>query len=375
MVELDTTDPLNSSIAVSGTDITIDIGGFLLTDGEVTFSQRTVGGVKIVDVAISAKADFGASDRCPRSSPGALQIGPAGLAGVLAITDANISLGGSFSVSAATLRFEINRSTQAVVLSDLAEHPARGRPLHPHRRRGDRARSRRHHAHSIRLVPAGDERRRCRHAPSSRSQAAKSRSAPTAPLLTGVDGLIVLTPAGMAMSLAGTLDLGALLPDGVTIAGSFFLQMNNAAVRVTESGDARWPHRLARPHRRAVRPRRRHRHHPLDRRTIPRRRHRVRARRHNHHDRARERLAAHRRRRRRHPDPHRWRGRDHARRRGRRLRSRSRNVRFSRAQWRSRCRGSQHPPRWSSTINTATSLFAIAATDLALDIAGQQLTR
>ncbi|HEX5859287.1 MAG TPA: hypothetical protein VFY91_14380, partial [Microbacterium sp.] len=228
-----TLSPASSSIEVVGTDITLDIGGFLLTDGDLTFSQRTVGGVKIVDVAIAAKADFGAPIGILNLT-GALQIGSGGLAGVLEITEANISLGGTFSVSAASLRFEINRSAQAVVLSDVAGTRLEAGPY-------------------IRIVGEGivlDLGDISLTASVSFQQATNAAGVKRtviaiaggevalgtdAPLLTGVDGLIVLTPAGMAMSLAGTLDLGALLPDGVTIAGSFFLMMNNTNAQVTES--------------------------------------------------------------------------------------------------------------------------------------------
>ncbi|MCU1583444.1 MAG: hypothetical protein JWO01_2832, partial [Microbacteriaceae bacterium] len=228
-----TLSPSSSAIEVTGTHITLDIDGFLLTDGGLTFSQRTVGGVRIVDVAVTAKADLGAPIGILHLA-GALQFGSGGLAGVLEITDATISLGGSFSVSATSLRFEINRSAQAVVLADDGVTRLEAGPY-------------------IRIVgenvvlDLGDISLTASVSFQQATNAAGVKRTviaigggqvalgSDAPLLTGVDGLIVLTPAGMAMSLAGTVNLGALLPDGVTIAGSFFLTMNNTNAQVTES--------------------------------------------------------------------------------------------------------------------------------------------
>ncbi|NMM17214.1 MAG: VCBS repeat-containing protein, partial [Cellulomonas sp.] len=229
-VSLDTTVAGIPTLRVVGAGITLDIGGFVLT-GAVTFSQSSVGGVKIVDVAATVSANFGAPIGTINLA-GALQIGPGGLAGVLTITSPSISLGGAVAVTATSLRLEINRSTQAVVLADGVTRLEAG----PYLRLAGT---------NVALV-LGDVtltasllfQQATNTAGQSRTVIAVSGGSValgSTTILTGVEGLVVLVPAGMAMSLAGTLNLGSLLPAGVTIAGSFALAMNQSTVRVTET--------------------------------------------------------------------------------------------------------------------------------------------
>ncbi|MEU1973056.1 VCBS repeat-containing protein, partial [Microbacterium sp. NPDC019599] len=229
-IELDTTDPLKSRISVHGEDITLDIGGFLLTDGTVTFSQRTQGGVRIVDVAISANADFGAPIG-EIGFNGALQIGPAGLAGILSLTGTEISLGGSVTIAATELRLEINRSNQAVVLADLDATRLEAGPYLRLVGEGIAI-----HIDDVTLTASVLFQQSTNTAGQTRTVIAVSAGSVqlgSDPILAGVEGLILLRPEGMAMSLGGTLTLGSLLPAGVTIGGTFAVAMNKSTQRVT----------------------------------------------------------------------------------------------------------------------------------------------
>lgn len=57
----------------------------------------------------------------------------------------------------------------------------------------------------------------------------------TTSLLSGVTGLLVVTPAGVAATVSGTVDLSAILPASVTVSGTFSLAVNRSSARVTES--------------------------------------------------------------------------------------------------------------------------------------------
>ena len=266
-VTLDTTDPLTSSIAVSGTNITLDIGGFLLTErrGDLRAAHR----------------GRGPDRRCRRRGDGGLRRPD---------RDAQLRRAPCRSAPAgwpASWRSPTRPSRWAAasaVERDVAA--VRDQPVHPGGRPLRSAATRLEAGPYLRIVGEGivlDLGDITLTASVSFQQATNSAGATRTviaiaggevalgtdpPLLTGVDGLIVLTPAGMAMQLAGTLDLGSLLPDGVTIAGSFALAMNRrhraSPSRVTLGGRTVVP----RPRCRAVRPRGRHRDHPGDRRAV-----------------------------------------------------------------------------------------------------------
>ena len=73
------------------------------------------------------------------------------------------------------------------------------------------------------------------------------------PVLTGVNGILVLAPDGLAGTVRGTLDLRpGTLPAGVALTGTFGLAINRTAREVRESVTFDGAHRRDGPPGRAV---------------------------------------------------------------------------------------------------------------------------
>nr|NLI49984.1 hypothetical protein [Propionibacterium sp.] len=218
-------------LQVGGTGVTLTVAGVALRGG-FTFRQATAAdGTRRVDIALDAVTlDLGALGDV--AVTGSLALRPAGLAGALtlgaALTLPGVTLGGSLGV-------QINNTAAPVTLDDGTPLPA-GPYL---RVVGDPV--------TLTFGTDGPQLTASVSVTAATNAAGQRRTvvgvaggsvrlnAADAPLLTGVAGLIVVAPDGVAATLAGTLDAAALLPAGVTVAGTFALSVNTAPRPVAES--------------------------------------------------------------------------------------------------------------------------------------------
>ncbi len=211
-----TTTATTADLSLTGNAITLSVGGFALV-GSLTLRQQTVaGGAKLTNLTLAVSADFGA----PIGSlnlTGALALSPAGMVGHLALTGTSISIG-DVTLSADSLRFDVDTIAGTVGLAGVNMKLNLGGP----ELSGSFSVVRRTTAGGTRTVIAV-------------AGAQFRLSSTDAPILTGIGGIFVVAPTGIAGSLSGTVDLSSVLPADVVVSGSFALLVNRTTSRVTES--------------------------------------------------------------------------------------------------------------------------------------------
>ena len=221
--------PAGPYFKVVGDPVTLTVAGLQLT-GSFSFEQSTLAdGSRLVTVTatgISLLLDgIGAV-----TLDGALVLGATGMAGELTLSS-SLSFGAGIGITG-TFTLQLTTATTAVVLPSGTRLPAGpyvrfvatgmvldfGGPTLTANL-------------SVESATTSGGARRTVVAVSGGSLAFEGVGV----LLTGVQGIFVLAPTGLAGSLRGTIDLSGVLPAGVTFAGTFGLQVNRGAGAVTES--------------------------------------------------------------------------------------------------------------------------------------------
>ena len=222
-----------STLTLSGTDVSLVVGGVSLT-GSVSIQQSGTGATRAVAVTLSPVVVTFGAPLTTFTATGGLVISQAGLTGRVSVSASPLALGDVTATGTVTL--EVNTARAPVVVAGTSVPPG---PF-------------------VRLLVDGVDGAAISlgtggpvlHAAVSIQRTVSSLGQPrvvvavlggrlsldgATDLLTGIQGVFVLTGAGLAGRLAGTVNLAGLLPSSVTVAGTFALAVNRTGTRVTES--------------------------------------------------------------------------------------------------------------------------------------------
>ena len=221
--------PAGPYVQVIGNPVTLTVAGLELT-GSFSFTQSTQpDGTRLVTVTVTGLS-LTLDGIGPVTLSGGLVLSPTGLAGELTLGTA-LSFGAGVGITG-TFTLQLNNGTAAVVLPSGTRLPAGpyvrflgegivlnfGGPTLT----ADL---------SVESATTTGGQKRTVIAVSGGSLSFEGVGA----LLSGVEGIFVLSPAGLAGSLRGTVNLSGVLPDGVVFSGTFGLAINRTAGTVTES--------------------------------------------------------------------------------------------------------------------------------------------
>ncbi len=230
--------PAGPYLKVTGNPVTITVGDLSLV-GDISITQETqAGGARVTTVAVTSMAlDLGAGIGTVTLS-GSMVVGPGGLAARLTVGTA-LSFGAGVDLIG-SFHLDVNTGTAAVVVPDgLGTHRV---PAGPYVQvvadltmtfgtSGPRLVA----SVSIRTSSGAGGARTTVIALSDGRLTIPSLQAAD-PILTGVNGILVLTPDGLAGTVRGTLDLKpGTLPAGVALTGTFGLAINRTTREVRES--------------------------------------------------------------------------------------------------------------------------------------------
>jgi hypothetical protein len=226
--------PAGPYLKVTGTGITLTVAGVTLTGG-FSFAQQTVGGAQVVTVTLDGVTLALGGGFPPVSLTGSLVLSGGALAAELVVTLGAGSFGAGVSiVGTPTATLRINTGPGVVVLPGTGTRL----PAGPYVRVLVEGLDLEFGAGGPRLTASVSIESATNSLGERRTVVAVtggSLSMSGASVLTGVTGLLVLSPGGLAGRLGGTVDASALLPAGVTLSGTFSLAVNRTASRVVES--------------------------------------------------------------------------------------------------------------------------------------------
>ena len=220
--------PAGPYLMVAGDDITLTVGGLELI-GSFAFEQITAAdGTRTVRVTVPSLS-LALDGIGTVSLSGTLLLTSTGMAGTLTLGSA-LSFGAGITITG-TFGLQINTGLTAVQLDPTTRLPAG-----PYTR---------FYGTGIELDFGGPTLTADLSVESATSGGAKRTVIAVAggslsfdglgTVLSGVVGVFVLAPGGMAGSLQGTVNLTSLLPTGTIFSGTFGLQVNESTQAVTES--------------------------------------------------------------------------------------------------------------------------------------------
>ncbi|HRA75297.1 MAG TPA: hypothetical protein PLE12_03570, partial [Propionicimonas sp.] len=217
-LQLDTTPaPGASALRLQASGLTVSVGGFSLV-GDVSVEQVAEATGRTTRISLDVTAAFGAPIGDVHLL-GSLALTPSGLVGDLAVDGLALSIGDDFALAADELRFVVDTAAGTVGLTGTGLRLTLGGPVLSGSFLFSRATSSLGGSRTVIAVSGADFR----------------LSDLAAPVLTGVNGVFVVTATGIAGTLAGTVDLSSLLPPMVGVGGSFALVVNSSSARIIES--------------------------------------------------------------------------------------------------------------------------------------------
>ena len=226
-------------LKVTGNPVTLTIGDLSLTGGISVTQETRAGGVRVVTVVVTGLAlDLGEGIGVVTLG-GAMVVSPAGLAAHLELT-AGLDFGSGITLSG-DFYLDVNTGTAAVLVPDGLGGTTRveggpfvqvvAAPLVITFGTGGPVLSA---SVSVRSATGAGGTRTTVIAVSGGTFTLPSVQA--TPVLSGVNGILVLAPDGLAGRVSGTLTLAAgTLPAGVALAGTFGLAINRTSREVHES--------------------------------------------------------------------------------------------------------------------------------------------
>ena len=226
-------------LKVTGDPVTLTIGDLSLTGGISVTQETRAGGVRVVTVVVTGLAlDLGEGIGVVTLG-GAMVVSPAGLAAHLELT-AGLDFGSGITLSG-DFYLDVNTGTAAVLVPDGLGGTTRveggpfvqvvAAPLVITFGTGGPVLSA---SVSVRSATGAGGTRTTVIAVSGGTFTLPSVQA--TPVLSGVNGILVLAPDGLAGRVSGTLTLAAgTLPAGVALAGTFGLAINRTSREVHES--------------------------------------------------------------------------------------------------------------------------------------------
>ncbi|HSF99150.1 MAG TPA: VCBS repeat-containing protein, partial [Ornithinibacter sp.] len=221
--------PAGPYVQVIGNPVTLTVAGLELT-GSFSFTQQTQpDGTRLVTVTVTGLS-LTLDGIGVVTLSGGLVLSPTGLAGELTLGTA-LSFGAGVGITG-TFTLQLNNGTAAVVLPSGTRLP--GGPYVRFLGEGivlDFGGPTLTADLSVESSTTTGGQRRTVIAVAGGSLSFEGVGA----LLSGVEGIFVLAPGGLAGSLRGTVNLSGVLPDGVTFSGTFGLAINRTAGTVTES--------------------------------------------------------------------------------------------------------------------------------------------
>ena len=221
--------PSGPYLELTGTGLSLTLAGVSVA-GDLTFTQTGAGAARVVTLSI-ANGSLTLGTLAPISFAGDVLVTRSGVAARLALSVSTLALG---DVSATgTFTLELNSSGQQATLASGVV------PAGPFVRVSGTGIVLTFGASGPQLTASVSVQRTTNSLGQARVVVAVAGGSlsldGSTTILSGVQGLFVLAPAGLAGQVGGTIDLAGLLPSSVSLSGNFALTVNRTGLAVSES--------------------------------------------------------------------------------------------------------------------------------------------